>query len=197
VGGAERLHVDVRVVAATHRDLRSAVRSGEFREDLYYRLAVTEIRLPPLRERREDVPLLVAHFLELLAYPGAMSEAAMALLGRHAWPGNVRELRNAVEAATVTARGGVILPEHLPGSVRVAPEPAGDDVARVVVGLADGAPEGAKYGAVQDAFERALLAHVLGLVGGNQVHASRLLGIHRTTLRKLIEKHGVDHATRK
>ncbi|MCK6462104.1 MAG: sigma-54 dependent transcriptional regulator [Planctomycetes bacterium] len=189
VGGGERQRVDVRVVAATHRDLRRAVSEGTFREDLFYRLAVTEVRLPPLRERREDVPLLVAHFLEDLAYPGAMSEEAMAALGRHSWPGNVRELRNAVEAATVTARGGVILPDHLPQSVGEGPLPAPDEVRRVVVHLADAAPEGTKYEAVHDAFERAAVAHVLGLVGGNQVHASRLLGIHRTTLRKLIEKY--------
>jgi DNA-binding NtrC family response regulator len=182
--------VDVRVITATHRDLRRAVAEGAFREDLFYRLAVTELRLPPLRDRREDIPLLVAHFLELLAYPGAVSEEAMASMARHAWPGNVRELRNAVEAATVTARGAVILAEHLPASVKAGPPPAEDEVGRVVVRLADAAPEGTKYEAVHDAFEKATIAHVLGLVGGNQVHASRLLGIHRTTLRKLIEKYG-------
>jgi two-component system nitrogen regulation response regulator GlnG len=152
---------------------------------------VTELRLPPLRERREDIPLLVAHFLEDLAYPGAVSEEAMAVLGRHSWPGNVRELRNAVEATTVTARGSVILLDHLPQSVRAGPPPAPDELLRVVVRLADAAPEGTKYEAVHDAFERGVVAHVLGLVGGNQVHASRLLGIHRTTLRKLIEKYGL------
>jgi two-component system NtrC family response regulator len=192
VGGSERLNVDVRVITATHRDLRQAVQEGSFREDLYYRLAVTEIRLPPLRERREDIPLLVAHFLEELRYPGAVSEEAMAAFGRHSWPGNVRELRNAVEAATVTARGGVIRLEHLPASTRAAPGASSDDVGRVVVRLADAAPEGAKYETVRDAFERALLVHILGLVGGNQVHAARLLGIHRTTLRKLLEKHKVN-----
>jgi len=189
VGGSERLRVDVRIITATHRDVHRAVEDGSFREDLYYRLAVTEIRLPPLRERREDIPLLVAHFLELLAYPGAVSEEAMAALARHSWPGNVRELRNAVEAATVTARGGVILPDHLPGSVQRGPEPAADEVGRLVVRLADAAPEGAKYGTVHDAFERAVVAHVMQLVQGNQVHAARMLGIHRTTLRKLIEKY--------
>jgi len=191
VGGAERQSVDVRLITATHRDLRRAVAEGTFREDLYYRLAVTELRLPPLRDRREDIPLLVAHFLEALAYPGAVSEEAMAVLGRHAWPGNVRELRNAVEAATVMARGGVILPEHVPGSVRAGPAPAEDEVTKVVVRLADAAPDGGKYEAVHDAFERAVVLHVLGLVGHNQVQAARLLGIHRTTLRKLIEKYGL------
>ena len=191
VGGGERQHVDVRIITATHRDLRRAVAEGAFREDLFYRLAVTDVRLPPLRDRRDDVPLLVAHFLEALAYPGAVSEEAMAALARHAWPGNVRELRNAVEAATVTARGAVILPDHLPESVRDGPPPAPDELARVVVRLADAAPEGTKYEAVHDAFERAAIAHVLGLVGSNQVQAARLLGIHRTTLRKLMEKYGL------
>jgi len=188
VGGAERIQVDVRLIAATHRDLRAEIERGEFREDLYYRLAVTEVRLPPLRERRDDIPLLVAHFLEELRYRGGMGEGALERLAAYGWPGNVRELRNAVEAATVRARGGVVLPEHLPAFVAGAAGTGADDVARVVARVADAAPEGGKYDAVRDAFEGALVAHAIGLTGGNQVQAARLLGVHRTTLRKLLEK---------
>ncbi|MGQ0615334.1 MAG: sigma-54-dependent transcriptional regulator [Planctomycetaceae bacterium] len=192
LGGHERIEVDARVIAATHRDLRAAKEAGEFREDLFYRLAVTEIRLPPLRERLDDVPLLVAHFLSKeFAYPGAVSHEALEVLKAHSWPGNVRELRNAVEAATVSARGGVLLPEHIPPSVRAAPAPPSDDLARLVARLADGAPEGEAYPRVHDAVEREVVAHGLARCGGNQVRAARRLGIHRTTLRKLIEKYGL------
>jgi len=191
LGGSERLHIDLRLISATHRDLGAAVRDEVFREDLFYRLAVTEIRLPPLRDRREDIPLLVAHFLEReFAYPGEMSEEAMDVLGSHSWPGNVRELRNAVEAGTVKARGGVILPEHLPASVREVVAPGPERLSRLVAALADSAPAGEAFDRVRDAFESALVRHALGLCGGNQVQAAKRLGIHRTTLRKLIDKHG-------
>jgi DNA-binding NtrC family response regulator len=192
LGGTARLPVDVRLITATHRDLRAGIEDKTFREDLYYRLAVTEIRLPPLRERRDDIALLVAHFLESeFSYPGEMGEDAMACLQRHSWPGNVRELRNAVEAATVKARGGVIAPEHLPESTRIATAAGTDEVGRLVARLADAAEDGRRYERVHDAFEKAVVAHVLGLTGGNQVQAANQLGIHRTTLRKLIDKHGL------
>ena len=190
LGGSERRAVDLRIVTATHRDLRAGLEDGTFREDLFYRLAVSEIDLPPLRGRRDDIPLLVAHFLEKeFRYPGEMSVGAMAILLEHSWPGNVRELRNAVEAATVTARGGDIEPEHLSASVRGTGAAGADEISRVVSQLADAAADGEKYGCVHDAIERALITHVLSLTGGNQVHAARRLGIHRSTLRKLLEKH--------
>ena len=192
LGGGERIHVDARVICATHRDLRVEVEEGRFREDLYYRLAVTGIRLPPLRERREDIPLLVAHFLEKeFHYRGEMSSEAMETLAAYSWPGNVRELRNAVEAGTVTARGRDILREHLPETVRTPGNARARALEGAVVRLADEAPEGEKYEAVHDAAERAAVAHVLSLVNGNQVQAARKLGIHRTTLRKLIDKYGL------
>ena len=191
LGGTRRIEVDVRLIAASHRDLRAGIEEGGFREDLFYRLAVSEIFLPSLRERRDDIPLLVAHFLEQeFSYPGEMGAAAMACLQRHFWPGNVRELRNAVEAATVQARGGVIEPDHLPASTRQAGRAGSRDIGRMVSRLADSAPVGRKYEAVQSAFEKALVAHLLGLTGNNQVQAAKQLGIHRTTLRKLIDKHG-------
>ena len=186
VGGVERLAIDVRLITATHRDLRE-----ELREDLYYRLAVSEIVLPPLRSRRDDIPLLVARFLEQeFHYAGEFSEEAMTCLARHAWPGNVRELRNAIEAATVKARGGTILPDHLPDSTRATGTATDFEVGRLVAKIADASDTGRKYESVHDAFEKSLVEHILGLTGNNQVQAAKQLGIHRTTLRKLIEKYG-------
>ncbi|MEE8103958.1 MAG: sigma-54 dependent transcriptional regulator [Planctomycetota bacterium] len=191
VGGSERIAIDFRPIAATHRDVRGEIEEGRFREDLYYRLAVTEIVIPPLRVRRDDIPLLVAHFLERLNYAGEMSAEAMTQLRRHGWPGNVRELRNAVEASTVKARGRTIHPDDLPESVRRAASAGSGELERLAARLADRAPEGQKHARVQEASERAVVAHVLGLTGGNQVQAAQQLGIHRTTLRKLIEKYGL------
>ena len=177
---------------STHRDLRAEIEDDSFREDLFYRLAVSEIHLPPLRARREDIPLLVAHFLEQeFTYSGEVSEEAMACLGRHAWPGNVRELRNAVEAATVKARGDTILPDHLPDSTRASGSATDYEIGRLTAMIADASDAGLKYETVHDAFERAVIEHVLGLHGNNQVQTAKQLGIHRTTLRKLIEKYGL------
>jgi len=192
VGGGERIPIDVRIVAASHRDLRQEVEDGTFRQDLFYRLAVTEIRLPPLRSRVQDIALLVAHFLQSeFDYAGEVSADAMKVLEAYDWPGNVRELRNAVESATVTARGGAILAEHLPSSVRQVVEAAPDDVGRIVKRIAERAEDGQKFEAVQAAFEHALLDQALQQTGGNQLQAARRLGIHRTTLRKLMDKYGL------
>jgi DNA-binding NtrC family response regulator len=118
VGGTESIEVDVRVIAATNRSLLRLVRQGRFREDLYYRLNVVKIELPPLRERPEDIPLLAMHFTEKYARPGEparqISPQAMEILLQARWSGNVRQLENAIERACVTARNGVIRPEDLP-----------------------------------------------------------------------------------
>ena len=118
VGGTESIEVDVRVIAATNRSLRRLMKKGQFREDLYYRLNVVKIELPPLRERLEDVPLLANHFAEKYARPGetskTISPAAMEVLLNYSWPGNIRELENALERASVTTRGDSIEPNHLP-----------------------------------------------------------------------------------
>ncbi|MHC4451981.1 MAG: AAA-type ATPase lid domain-containing protein, partial [Planctomycetota bacterium] len=166
--------------------------SVELDRELYLRLAATEIRVPPLRERRADIPLLVAHFLEReFRYPGGMGTAAMGVLESYDWPDNVRELRNAIEAATVAARGGAIEPEHLPSAVRQVPEADDDEVSRVVTRLVEHARDGHVHDEVQGAFERALLRQVLQATDGNQVQAAKRLGIHRTTLRKLIDRYGL------
>ena len=118
VGGNESIPIDVRVVAATHQPLEQLVKEGKFREDLYYRLNVIRIDLPPLRERLDDIPLLVAHFCQKFARPGQppaqISPEALERLMQFDWPGNIRQLENAIERACVTARDGVIRPANLP-----------------------------------------------------------------------------------
>jgi DNA-binding NtrC family response regulator len=125
VGGTESIEVDVRVVAATNRNLHHLVKRGRFREDLYYRLNVIKIELPPLRERREDIPVLVTHFAERYARPGEppkqFSPEAMAVLLAHRWPGNIRQLENAIERACVTTRRPVVGPENLPPDLQAVP----------------------------------------------------------------------------
>jgi DNA-binding NtrC family response regulator len=124
VGGNKRINVDVRLVAATNKDLRKSIASNAFREDLYHRIKVIEIKLPPLRERPEDIPLLAKYFCSILAAlrkgaPKSISEEALAVLSAYSWPGNVRELRNAIEQSYTLSRDQVILPEHLPVEVRL------------------------------------------------------------------------------
>ncbi|MBI4012312.1 MAG: sigma-54-dependent Fis family transcriptional regulator [Candidatus Rokubacteria bacterium] len=202
IGGGEPIRVDVRVVAATNRDLEALIREGRFREDLYYRLNVVSLTLPPLRERREDVPSLVDHFLA--KYAGELGERALSaealdrLLG-YPWPGNVRELENVIQHAMVMAGGGVILPEHLP----IAPAPGGPParegtlealihakLEECVRGL--GARESANlYELVLGLVERPLLMAVLRETGGNQLRAAALLGINRNTLRKKLRALGL------
>jgi DNA-binding NtrC family response regulator len=121
VGGTESIEVDVRVLAATNRSLLKLVEQGRFREDLYYRLNVVKIELPPLRERPEDIPLLATHFAQKYARPGEpakeIAPPAMDLLLEHRWPGNIRELENAIERGCVTSQGNVIQPENLPADL--------------------------------------------------------------------------------
>ncbi|PYM65421.1 MAG: two-component system response regulator [Candidatus Rokuibacteriota bacterium] len=202
VGGGEPIHVDVRVVAATNRDLEVLIREARFREDLYYRLNVVSLTLPPLRERPEDIPFLVDHFL--VKYAGELGERQVAAesllrLTGYAWPGNVRELENVVQHAMVMAAGGVILPEHLPiapgpPSVPVPEGTLADLVERklqeCVRGL--GTRESANlYELVLGLVERPLLQAVLRETGGNQLRAAALLGINRNTLRKKLRALGL------
>ena len=194
VGGTESVSVDIRIVSATNQNLDERVREGRFREDLYFRLNVVRIDVPPLRDRRDDIPVLVAYFLDLARGAGVTSEA-LELLKNHAWPGNVRELRNAIERGVVLARGTPIRPEHLPESV-TSPRPMGESdlearVRELVEKLiAQGTP-GDLYHMVEARWEKALLRRVLEQTGSNQVKASELLGINRMTLRKKMEQYGL------
>src|SRR5438093_734807 len=204
VGGTDTIRVDVRVLAATNRDLEALMKEGRFREDLYYRLNVVTVHLPPLRERRRDVPLLIEHFLA--KYAGELGERAVAsealdrLVG-HDWPGNVRELENVMQRAMVMATSGVILPEHLPiGPVSAAASVAVDATLEEIVerklvecvrGLRDQASANL-YDLILGLVEKPLLRAVLRETGGNQVRAAQILGINRNTLRKKLIEHGID-----
>jgi two-component system nitrogen regulation response regulator GlnG len=202
IGGGEAVPVDVRVVAATNRDLEALIREGRFREDLYYRLNVVPLTLPPLRERIEDVPFLVDHFLGKygteLGERAVATEALERLMG-YGWPGNVRELENVVQHAMVMAAGGVILPEHLPIAPGAVAPPAAagtleqlveQKLAECVRGL--GRRESANlYDLLIGLVERPLLRAVLRETGGNQLRAAALLGINRNTLRKKLRQLGL------
>jgi nitrogen regulation protein NR(I) len=200
VGGNQTFHVDVRVIAATNKHPEQLIAVKKFREDLFYRLNVVRIHLPPLRERPEDIRLLVDYFLQQFLKSGTIpgkvtkiSTEALKILDKSPWPGNVRELENVIERAAVVARGDSILPKDLPREVRepqavaVPPEDlaaAIDAAVRPLYAIAKKDPK-LKIMAV---VERELIARALVETNGNQVQAARLLGITRATLRKRIEK---------
>ncbi len=194
LGSVESRSLDVRVVAATNRDLSQAVEAGGFRADLFYRLAVVEIELPSLAERREDILPLTGYLLGQLAEEGAapdLSPEAAEMLKSHDWPGNVRELRNAVEHAAVAAGGRTIRPEHLPASVRQARlearQSAGDaDALQRYVDSLPSTP-GLIHPQAVNELENRLIARALHECGHNQSAAAKLLGIHRNTLRQKLE----------
>jgi DNA-binding NtrC family response regulator len=183
LGSETPVKVDVRVVAATHRDLPELVRQGRFREDLYYRLDVVSLSLPPLRERRQDIPLLVDHFLRTISSrhgrgPVAVDPEALRRLLGYDWPGNIRELQNVLERAVLLAEQGVIGPEHLATTVRPSaaalPEPVEAPLLR---GLEE--------------VEREHVTRVLAATGGNREESSRILGISRRTLTRMIQRWGL------
>src|SRR5512138_635170 len=176
VGANEAIPVDVRVVAATNKDLEAAVKAGRFREDLYYRLNVVTIRIPPLRERREDVPLLAEHFAAKHGRgKGAISPEARDALQSYDWPGNVRELENVVARALALNPSGIVVPADLPDRLRGrAPEPA------------RGLPLPAGFRPTLDDLSKRYAALVLGECGGNKTRAAELLGIDRKTLYRIL-----------
>ncbi len=196
VGGGPSRPANIRLLSSTGRDLEEWVRAGRFREDVYYHLNVVTIRVPPLRERLADIPVLAAMFLGSAGTDASLSKDALRILVTHTWPGNVRELRNAVEHAVVLAREGTVLPEHLPETVRAGarkrPEDDQEQIRALVGAMLDGAlPEGEVYARIMDRFEAPLIAAILDQTDGNQVQSARILGIHRTTLRSKIRKHGL------
>jgi DNA-binding NtrC family response regulator len=181
VGGSEEVRVDVRVISATHVNLQQAVAEGRFRDDLFYRLNVIEIRIPPLRERREDVPLLAQHFLERLSHElgkeiGEISEGALKLLMDHNWPGNVRELENAVERAMVTCRGKVLTEDEFSFLAHSSP------VSRSVTIPA---------GMTLQEMERQLISATLQRTDGNIKESAAMLGIDRSTLYEKIKRYEI------
>ncbi len=186
VGGTERIKIDVRIVAATNLDLEKEVREGRFREDLYYRLSVIPVRLPPLRERRPDIPLLVEHFLDRLCRPGERKQVgadALRALVAYDWPGNVRELQSVLERAVLLSDGDLLGPADLPASVRagIAPVRRGGADAFEALEIPD-------EGIDLDAVERNLIRKAVAKAGGNVTRAARLLGLTRRTLQYRLEK---------
>jgi len=210
VGGNQTVRVDVRIIAATNKQLEKAVADGQFREDLFYRLNVVRIHLPPLRERREDIKLLAGYFLrkfsrQLRQPVKSISPEAMEFLLQHSWPGNVRELENAIQRALIMSKGDVLLPadftqeilsaRQAKPEVSVSPAPiqpkAGEtNLEALARQLFDWAKQDSRRRLIP-AVERELVIHALRETKGNQVHAARLLGISRATLRKRIEKFGI------
>ncbi|MBI4704308.1 MAG: sigma-54-dependent Fis family transcriptional regulator [Deltaproteobacteria bacterium] len=182
VGAVGPRRVDVRVIATTNRDLPLAIREGRFREDLYFRLNVFEVLLPPLRERPRDIlPLARAFIAELgTGRPRKLAPEAEQLLCAHRWPGNVRELRNAIERAVIVARGGVIHPEHLPPTVAAAsasPVPPAGPAARP--------------GTTVHEMEHDLIVQTLAAQGGNRTRAAQALGMSRRALLYKLKRYGI------
>jgi two-component system nitrogen regulation response regulator GlnG len=203
VGGREPIRADARIVAATNQDLESAVRAGRFREDLFFRLNVVRIIVPPLRDRRADIPELIEFFIDKVNHDlgtniVGVAEDVRETLMRHHWPGNVRELENTLLRAAVLARGRTLVPEDfvLAGQARsVTAEvlPLEDAVRHRLGELLEGGSEGVQdlYNTLISAVERPLIEVVLERAGGNQVKAADMLGINRNTLRKKITELGV------
>ncbi len=184
VGATKAVSVDVRIIAATNRDLEEEISRGAFRSDLYYRLNVIQLHLPPLRERREDVPLLANYFLEKLATARGVERVpvlapeTLDVLMRYDWPGNVRELENALERAAVLATGDTIAPQALPERVREAPRP------RL-------ATEETPQNPTMEVVERAYIQWVLQAEGGNKTRAAEVLGIDPSTLYRKLNRYGI------
>jgi len=181
VGGTRTIKIDVRVIAATNRELKKAVEEGTFREDLYYRLNVVPITLPDLKDRQEDIPLLANHFVQKFSQESnpnirEISKEAMAILLSHSWPGNVRELENVIERAVTLGRGPAILPVDLP------PHLAGgaDPLERAL----------AKEATLED-LERDYIGVILRRTKGHQIRASSILGIDRRTLYRKIRRYNI------
>ncbi|MBA7659074.1 Regulatory protein AtoC [subsurface metagenome] len=182
VGGEETLEVDVRIVAATHRDLKEEISNGNFREDLYYRLNVVNIHMPPLRERRDDIPLLMAAFLKEFSaendkYIEGIDPKARMILYNYPWPGNVRELRNSIESSIVMCKASIITPDDLPPDIRTDSEA---NYIKLAMGikLAEG--------------EKEIIRSSLNQNNGNKTKTAVVLGIGRKTLHRKIQEYGLE-----
>jgi DNA-binding NtrC family response regulator len=183
VGSTERRHIDVRIIAATNRDLEAAIRSGSFRQDLYFRLNVVQIKLPALRERKSDIPLLVTSFLEKFANPRGesrnISEEAMRQLVAYDWPGNVRELENAIERAVALGSGPIVHVGDLPTNLQYP--------------STERAPEKDELLPL-DELERRAILRTLRETSGDKLAAARMLGIGKTTLYRKLKQYHMEHA---
>jgi two-component system nitrogen regulation response regulator GlnG len=203
VGGNQTIRVDVRVLAATNKEPEKLVAEKKFREDLYYRLNVVRIHLPPLRERREDIPVLLDYFLQQLGKEDnalnrvkRVAPQALEVLEKYNWPGNVRELENAISRAAVVARGDSIFLDDLPLDIReprptAVPAIQAEQTVETAVASLFVLAHNDPHLKIIAAVERELIVRALAETGGNQLQAAKLLGMTRATLRKRIEKFGI------
>ena len=185
LGGNRTVKVDIRVIAATNRDLEAEIRSGRFREDLYYRLNVVPIVLPPLRERKEDIPSLAEHFFSLYSSKSGkalkgITGKAMDLLVRYDWPGNIRELENCIERAVIMAREAAIVPADLPLVVQMLSPAEGKESPEIPSGFSI------------SEMEKALIIKTLAEMDGNRTRAAKNLGINRRTLQNKLREYGLN-----
>lgn len=187
IGGTERIDLDIRVIASTNEELEEAIAKGKFRQDLYYRLNVIRLNIPPLRDRLDDIPLLSEHMVEDLSnklgiQPKKISQETMEIFQSYQWPGNVRELRNVIESALNLVKGNIICPEHLPDHMtyRVKEEVDSSDENKLL--LKDVVAK-AEIEAIREALKES---------DGNRTEAAKILGIHRTALYKKIDAYGLD-----
>lgn len=193
VGSSENIDIDVRVIAATHRDLEKAVQEGKFREDLFYRLNVIPIKMPALKERREDIPLLISHFLDRFVSADRSNEISFApltmdLLMGYDWPGNVRELENVIERLVILRGGNEILPEDLPAKI-FRSNPLATHTYKTLFEL----PEpGVDLKQILSDIEDSLIMQAMNRTGGNKNQASKLLSLNRTTLIEKMKKKNLE-----
>jgi transcriptional regulator with PAS, ATPase and Fis domain len=183
VGGSKTIKVDVRFIASTNKNLEKMVQQGEFREDLYFRLNVFTLNLPPLRERKEDISLLVDYFLQNLPKRVEISSVALQMLLVYSWPGNIRELKNTIESAAVIAENGYVEPAQLPGKISGAFNTESSEVTL---------PTSASLDDRLREIEKSLIIEALRKTGGVQVRATELLGINQRSLWHRIKKHNID-----
>ncbi len=204
VGSNQPVQVDVRVVAATHQDLEALIRQGRFREDLYYRLNVLPLVVPPLRERAEDVPELALHFLRIYGQRAnkldlQIDDDALVLLKSYAWPGNIRQLENAIEHAVAFVEGPIVTIHDLPPEVTTAAKELDVNAERISRqvgafagdGAYDGTPPSSRFQVEQERRERELLVRTLAAAAGNKAEAARALGMARSTLLSRLKRLGL------
>jgi DNA-binding NtrC family response regulator len=183
-GGSNTIKVDVRFIASTNQNLETLVQEGKFREDLYYRLNVFTLHLPPLRERKEDIPLLVDYFLHHLPKKVEISSVSLQMIIAYNWPGNIRELKNVIESAAVIAENGFIEPAQLPGQITGAFNTDSNQAVSLPVNL----PLDERINEI----EKSMIIEALRKTGGVQVRATELLGINQRSLWHRIKKHKID-----
>ncbi|HBS29204.1 MAG TPA: sigma-54-dependent Fis family transcriptional regulator, partial [Phycisphaerales bacterium] len=194
LGANEPRRTEVRFVSATNKDLRQLVADGRFREDLYFRIRGSEVHLPPLRERREDIPRIVRHAIarfagEMKQTPPDITDAAMMRLTAYPWPGNVRELLNVVQNTVVTSAGEKIDLRHIPDDIRSPDDESPDGAPSVAPGA--GAPAGSLAGTSLEQLEKRAIRETLRLTAGNREHAAKLLGIGERTLYRKLKEYGL------